>query len=396
MRKYVTSRERVWRAVLREPNDAVPVGPFAGFYAARISEISLRRYVTDGRIIAAAQSWLQHKLDHDVVTTAADTYYMAEALGLKVDFHENALPTSKGPLLTRPADARKLRPADPHKDGRMPVYLEAARCLQRRFLDRMAVRGTGTGPFSLAGYLLGPENLLTTLAEIERGEASAEDERGLATLLEIASETAIRFLNAQIEAGVHLAYLGDSLASCDMISPAMYRRFVQPYHRQVFDGVRDHGRRYGAHTLLHVCGDNTPVLDDFAATGVDVYEVDSKIDLRTARQAIGDRVCLTGNLDPAGALLHGSEAEAREQAERCLAEAGPGGGFILGTGCFVAWDTPLENLKTMVRAVRDKRTSFHVPPSATFRIRTGGSGFGTGPIHPKFVERPEKPPIARR
>lgn len=162
MQKYVTSRERVWRAVLREPNDVVPVGPFAGFYAARITEVPVRQYVTDGRVIAAAQHWLWHKLDHD-------------------------------------------------------------------------------------------------------------------------------------------------------------------------------------------------------------------------------------NLDPAGALLRGSEAEAREQAERCLAEAGPGGGFILGTGCFVAWDTPLENLKTMVRAVRDKRTSFHVPSSATFRVRTGGIGPGTGPVHPKFIDQPEKP-----
>ncbi len=390
MQKYVTSRERVWRAVLREPNDVIPVGPFAGFYAARISKVSLQQYVTDGQTIVAAQHWLWFQLDHDIVTTAADTYYMAEAMGLKVDFHDDALPTSRGPVLVRPADAAKLRPADPHHGGRMPVYLEAARGLRRRFLDRIAVRGTGTGPLSLASYLLGPEKLLTTLAEIERGEASTEDERGLATLMEIASETATRFLNAQIEAGVHLAYLGDSLASCDMISPAMYRRFVQPYHKQVFEGVRDHCRRYGAHTLLHVCGDNTAVLDDFAATGADMYEVDSKIDLRTARRTIGDRVCLIGNLDPAGALLHGSEAEAREDAERCLAEAGSGGGFILGTGCFVAWGTPLENLKTMVRAVRNKRTSFDVPPSDTFRIRTGGIGPGSGPVHPHSVRR-EKP-----
>ncbi|MFW5692733.1 MAG: uroporphyrinogen decarboxylase family protein, partial [Thermoguttaceae bacterium] len=92
MQDYVTSRERVWRAVLREPNDMVPAGPFAGFYAARITGVSLRQYVTDGRIIAAAQCWLQQKLDHDIVVTAADTYYMAEAFGLKVDFHDGSLP----------------------------------------------------------------------------------------------------------------------------------------------------------------------------------------------------------------------------------------------------------------------------------------------------------------
>jgi uroporphyrinogen decarboxylase len=235
----------------------------------------------------------------------------------------------------------------------MPVYLEAARRLSSRLGDRVAVRGTGTGPLSLAAYLLGPQNLLMKLAEMSCGMASAEDERGFETLMEVVSETAIAFLKAQVDAGVQLVYLGDSLASCDMISPPMYRRYVLPYHRRVFDGVREECRRRGAHTLLHVCGDNTAILKDLAATGAVVYEVDSRIDLQVALHTIGDETCLIGNLDPAGLLLGGSPADVRRESEKCLAAASPEGGFILGTGCFVPWDTPLENLQEMVRASRE-------------------------------------------
>lgn len=368
----LTSRERVERALARQPGQEVPVGPFAGFYAARCCQMTLRRYVTDGQALAAAQYRLWSELGHDIVVTAADTYYMAEAWGLQVDLHDQALPESRGPVLSRLAEAARLRPADPHSAGRMPVYLEAARCLERRFQGQVAIRGTGTGPLSLAGYLVGLQNLLIALAEIEQGVASPADQRGLETLLEVATETAIAFLRAQIEAGVQLAYLGDSLASCEMISPAMYRQFVLPCHQQVFEGVRDHCRRYGAHTLLHICGDNTALLDDLAATGVDVYEVDSRLDLETARRAIGDRVSLIGNLDPTGVLLRGSVAEVRRQSERCLAVAGDGGGFVLGTGCFVAWETPLENLRSMVRAAREHGVPGRGKLAETAGEMTGG------------------------
>jgi uroporphyrinogen decarboxylase len=213
----------------------------------------------------------------------------------------------------------------------------------------VAVRGTGTGPLSLASYLLGQQNLLIKLAEMSHGMATAADEQDYETLMNVASETIIAFLNAQTETGQHIAYLGDSLASCDMISPETYRRFVFPYHCRVFEAIRDTCRRYGAHAMLHICGDNTAILKDLAATGTEIYEVDSKIDLREARRQIGDEVCLIGNLNPAGALMTGTPADVRREAERCIAEAASSSGFILGTGCFVAWDTPLENLQAMVQ-----------------------------------------------
>jgi uroporphyrinogen decarboxylase len=170
--------------------------------------------------------------------------------------------------------------------------------------------------------------------------------------MDITSDTAVAFLKAQTEAGQHVAYLGDSLASCDVISPETYRRFVFPYHKRVFDALGDHCRRHGAHAMLHACGDNTAVLEDFAATGAEIYEVDSKIDLGEAKRRIGDRVCLIGNLDPTGVLLRGSTEDVRRESERCIAAAASGGGFILGTGCFVPRDTPMDNLHEMVRASR--------------------------------------------
>lgn len=348
----MTPRERVENAIARHGPDVVPVVPFVGFYAARIAGVSISRYVTDGRTIAEAQYLLWRELGQDMVVTAGDTYYLAQGFGLEVDQPNNSLPTAKAAVLGSLADAGKLKVPSPRNGGRMPVYLKAARLLCQRFGDRLSVRGTGTGPLSLAAYLLGIENLLTKLAELNGGGATPADESDFHTLMEIVSDATIAFLKAQVELGVHIIYLGDSLASCDMISPVMYRRFVLPYHKKIFHELQDGCRRRGAHTLLHVCGNNTAILDDLSTTGAEIYEVDSKIDLEVALRMIGSRICLIGNLDPVGLLLNGSAEDVRRESRKRISAAPTEGGFMLGTGCFVAWDTPLANLKEMVQASR--------------------------------------------
>ena len=348
----MTSLERVRCACRREPTDRVPVGPFTGSCAADLLGVNLRRYVTDGHTIADAQLALQRATGQDIVVTAADTYYLAEGFGLEVDLHDDELPTAKGPLLAELEDVDHLRVPDPHRDGRMPVYIEAIQSLAQAVGEHIAIRGTGTGPLSLAAYLFGMQRFLLLLAEIESGDAGPDAERRVHQLLALTAEASAAFLKAQLLAGAHLLYLGDSLASADMISPAMYRKYAQPYHTRIFGELNPLCRERGAFTLLHICGDNTLILDDLAATGVEVLEIDHKMDLASCKQRIGERVCLIGNLDPVQIVLRGTPVDVRRESQRCLQQASEGGGFILGTGCFVPRGTPVENLRAMVEAAR--------------------------------------------
>lgn len=51
----LTSLARVKKALRHEEPDIVPVGPFAGFYAARIAGVKIYDYITDGKVLAEAQ-----------------------------------------------------------------------------------------------------------------------------------------------------------------------------------------------------------------------------------------------------------------------------------------------------------------------------------------------------
>lgn len=351
----LTSLERVLKSINHINPDVVPVGPFAGYYASEFSKIKIFDYISDGRNIANAQYRLWEEVQHDIVVTAADTYYITQAFGMELDFYENALPTVKKLPLERLRDVNRLKIPNPHSDGRMPVYIEAVSLLSEKLGKNVAIRGTGTGPFSIAAYLIGTQTFLEKIAEIECGEAEEWEIRAIFDLMEIASETLILFLKAQMEVGENIVYIGDSLASTNMISPETYRKYAFPFHKKVIDAIKPHCEKYGAYTLLHICGNNTLTLDDFAKTGIDILEIDSKMDLKFCKERIGDSVCLLGNLSPSDIILNGSVEQVEKESQKCIENAADRGGFILGTGCFVPLGSPIENLKQMVKTARGYR-----------------------------------------
>ena len=59
-----------------------------------------------------------------------------------------------------------------------------------------------------------------------------------------------------------------------------------------------------------------------------------------------------GNINPAGAILRGTPEQVYEEACTAIRISG-GKGLILGTGCDLASDAPLENVKALSRACKD-------------------------------------------
>jgi uroporphyrinogen decarboxylase len=243
-----------------------------------------------------------------------------------------------------------LQVPDPHRDGRMPVMLEAIRILRQAVGDQVAIRSPGTGPFALASHLLGSQQWLCEVGMAQAG-MEGSNEAALHHGLELATEALIRFGKACWDAGADLIHCGDSLASCNVISPATYRTYAFPYQQRVFQAWKDQGI---TGSLLHICGDSTQVLSLYADTGADLVEIDNMVDLATAKRLIGDRVTLMGNVHTVHDLLEGTSATVRAAAQRCIDQAGPGGRFILGSGCIVPRRAPLANVVEMVRVAHQQ------------------------------------------
>ncbi len=350
----MTQRERFLSAARREKPDIPPVAPYMGNFGASIAGVPIGEYNTDAAKMAAAQIRAWELLGQDVVVAQSDAYYIAEGFGCLISQPRDSTPHLEKPAAATLEEACRLKVPDPRTDGRMPVYVEAVRRLRAHFGEKVAVRGTGTGPFSLASYLVGgTENFLMEIATAEM-EEDAEKEAMLKTVMEISSDALIAFLKATIEAGSDIAQAGDSLASLSMISPSIYEKYVFPYEVKVFEAINPivHGR--GGVTLLHICGDTTRILPLMSRTGADVLEVDSLVDIGAAKKKFGDRVAFMGNIEPSRVLYQGTPESVYGECAACLRSADAAtGGFILGSGCEVPPNAPLENLKAMVRAARD-------------------------------------------
>ncbi len=352
------SLERIRCAIRLQSADVTPVAPYMGNHGAHVAGVSIGEYCRSGKLMAEAQYRAWQVYGQDTVVAQSDNYYIAEGFGVEVQHYENSTPTLKAPAVQDLEDVDRLRVPNPWRDGRMPVYLEAIRRLAALTRDEVAVRAPGTGPFSLASHLLGTEQFLVELALAEQ-EPGGSREQMLKQLLDLTTDALIAFATACLEAGAHIVQAGDSLASLDMISPAMYRNWAWPAERRFFETINPLAEQHGAATLLHICGNMTPVLEVMAETGAQILELDHKVSLKTAKKRVGHRVCLMGNLDPVEVLWRAAPESVALAARQAVADAGQDGGFILGSGCEVPMYAPQANLHAMIAAARG--TSFNQP-----------------------------------
>lgn len=362
----MTSRERVFAASRRDPTDRLPVGLYMANHSTVAVGGRLDECCTNARALADAQLRAYEAYGQDVVIAQCDNYYMAEAFGCVAEFYADTPPELVRPAFRNVSDAASVKPVDPLSDGRMHVYLDAIRILSERLGEEAAIRGCGTGPFVLCGHLFGVENFIMQIADAFYGDTECEER--VNDLLEVGRETLRRFVALQLEAGASIVQCADSTASLDMISPEMYRRYVYPVERRFFTDIGPLCDRYRAAGLLHICGDTTEILPDMADTGAHILEIDHKLDLAHAKRAVGDRVCLLGNLNPAGELLHGDPEAVDRAVVTCIEDAGHGGGFILGSGCEVPINAPVENVKRAIET--GKTTRLPTDRTRTDRRRT--------------------------
>jgi uroporphyrinogen decarboxylase len=158
----------------------------------------------------------------------------------------------------------------------------------------------------------------------------------------VLAEVTIRYLRAQIEAGVQVVQLFDSWAGD--LGQDEYAEYVLPYSARIFDGIRDTGV-----PTIHFGTGTAGLLEQLAAAGSDLVSVDWRVPLDAAWARIGHDKGIQGNLDPAVALAPFPVVAARARAVLAKAGGRPGHVFNLGHG--VLPDTRSDTLARLVELV---------------------------------------------
>ena len=173
-------------------------------------------------------------------------------------------------------------------------------------------------------------------------------------ILEVNAAAVTAYLNAQIDAGAQAVMVFDSWGG--VLADGAFQRFSLDYTRRVVQGLQREKDGQRIPCIVFTKGGG-PWLDEIAAIGADVVGLDWTVNLGRARQLVGDRVALQGNLDP-NVLFAPAETRWRARRWRCstasAARSAPTArwdGHIFNLGHGISQYTPPEHVAALVEAV---------------------------------------------
>lgn len=340
----MTALERCLAVLNGELPDCVPVVQQNYLFSIRYGGHRMADVIRNGHLLADCLIKTCEDFGYDGLTVDLDTAASAEILGCRIQFREDEPAIVAKPIMTALADVDCLKLPRDKMPGRSKTYVDCVARLVEKIGDQKLVCAfCDQGPFSLAALVRGVEDFLLDLTD-------PESKLLIHRLLEICSQVTEMFGKLLIEAGAHVVLFGDSLASPDVVSPAIYREFILPYEQKVVSRLKGKGSFIG----LHICGNVTAILTDMAKTGADLLDIDYKTDLhRVAETCKG--ITIRGPLDPSGVLCLGTPDLVKAKSKEAIDILGKKGRLLLSSGCDMSPNTPAENVQAVTSAAHDFR-----------------------------------------
>lgn len=336
----MNGRERILACIGGKTADSLPLMPITMMFAADLVGAPYGRYATDYRVLVEGQLRTAEAHDFDYVSCISDPARESADCGARVVIFDNQPPAlDEGcALLAEKTALAKLRVPDPLGGGRMTDRVHAAALFRDKTGGERLIEGWVEGPCALAADLRGINTVMMDFFE---------DPDFVNDLTEFALETALAFAAAQIAAGAEIIGVGDAAAS--LVGPAVYEEFVWPKEKRLVDGIH----ALGGMVRLHICGNTTAILDGMGRLGCEIVDLDHMVSMAEARAVMGPGQVLLGNIDPVATLRNGTPALVEKALAAC--HDGCGGKYIVGAGCEVVRDTPLQNLRAMSEFARTRR-----------------------------------------
>lgn len=280
----------------------------------------------------------RYHLSH--VVLGIDIYNLeAETLGCSVAEPEgNGSPLISGPICRSQTEIQQLR-LNFDSTSRFPWLLDTAQRLQQIYPD-CAVKIPIAGPFTLAGHLLGLDNLLCDCL-LRPGETREA--------LDYLSSLLIEFIRRASECNLEVTVF-ESSASPPMLSPALFRTLLKPVLQYLFDQAE---LLQGGRPALIMGGNTLPILDEIVEIRpsymICPIETDQPKFVSRMVEMSGE-IHLRVNMRPE-VFTHDSAQQALQEASRTLQLASPCKISSIGT------ILPYDSKPSVVDAVAEFTTS---------------------------------------
>jgi uroporphyrinogen decarboxylase len=284
----------------------------------------------------------------DAAILFSDILTVPDAMGLGLSF---AL--GEGPRFERPVrDEAAVAALQVPDMNRLRYVFDAVTSIRRALEGRVPLIGFAGSPWTLACYMV--------------EGAGSDDYRLVKTMLyarpdlmhqilAINADAVALYLNTQIEAGAQAVMVFDSWGG--VLADGAFQAFSLAYTERVLRQLKkQHDGQIIPHLVFTKGGGLW--LEEMASmpSAPDVLGVDWTVNLGAARQRVGHRVALQGNLDPMVLMAEPEQVEAH--VVRTLDSFGPplnpdgsSAGHIFNLGHGISQHTPPDNVGVLVDAV---------------------------------------------
>ncbi|HTR81081.1 MAG TPA: uroporphyrinogen decarboxylase [Bacteroidota bacterium] len=281
----------------------------------------------------------------DAAIIFSDILVIPEAMGMQLVIEEGkGGPRFPSPIRSR-SEIEKLPVPDPNT--KLRFVMDAIRKTQARLNGKVPLIGFSGSPWTLATYMVEGRGSKTFRYAKELIYTSPKDAH---LLLDKLARAVAAYLSAQIEAGVQAVQIFDTWGG--ILGQEEFEEFSLRYIKQTLSLTKTKGA-----PVIVFCKDCGHSLEKIADTGATVVGLDWTADIGKARDMVGSYVALQGNLDPA--MLYATPERVEKGVETILKKFGKGNGHIFNLGHGVLPDTPVENVKAFVNAVKKFSVQYH-------------------------------------
>jgi len=308
----------------RERFSVVPILGYAGL---KTAGLTAQQCLHDPKLHAQLIRSNSIQFKPDAVLSLMDLTVEADSFGVKPTLKDYDPPEIRIHLPIESITG----PAESNGSDKMSLMVEAARQAARQ-VD-VPVGFFVTGPFTLAGQLVGIQQLVTGLMWAPEKTAK---------LIENCTVTVADYAKRLTSTEIDFLIMADMSSS--LISPKYFEQFAKdPISRVVKSASKE--------IILHICGRTNHLLKQMSETGVAAISIDQNVPLADALNATRESVLIFGNYSPTGLSMEKPET-IQHNVTRMLTTVNEAGDVVASTGCDIPSTTPPENIRTFIDAVK--------------------------------------------
>ena len=331
------SFERIYAALRGRPVDRPPVFPQIGDHAGIIDKLSYNVMYQNAEKAADAHLRALNLYGYDITAIQVEpSWPVAEACGAKVIY-----PPDKNPWITKQPidsedDLEKLEPPDFMETKSSRVMIEGTNILAKE--ANVPVAAFMTGPITFSLQLMPYELLIKNM--IKNPEFTHE-------IVKYSVSVIKDYIKALKDAGATVFVICEH--DFQMLKPVHIKEYSLNYLPDIFN-IFDYN-------ILHMCGKVTPHLNEIAQElkqiqNLNTINIGPFVDISKTQNLLDHKIGVAGNIDHIRLLPSGSPAEVEDAVKKAIKASGGDPRYMVAPGCEITADTPIDNVKALVNAVK--------------------------------------------